>query len=202
MHIVSIVSQKGGAGKTTIAVNLAVAASISGTKGTVIDIDPQATASNWGDRRQAEMPQIISAQAARLPYILKQMEDASWVFIDTPPAISNTTMAAVKVADIVLVPSRAAIFDLDTLSTTLDLVRMGQKEAAVVLNAVPHRGSDAQEAKAVIAAYGANIAPISMGHRAAFQHSATLGLGVMEHEPNGKAAQEIRELFKWLQALT
>ena len=60
-----------------------------------------------------------------------------------------------------LVPSRAAIFDLDTLSTTLDLVRMGQKEAAVVLNAVPHRGSDAQEAKAVIAAYGANIAPPS-----------------------------------------
>ncbi len=202
MHTVSIVSQKGGAGKTTIAINLAVAASISGKKGTIIDIDPQATASNWGDRRQTEMPQIVSAQAARLPYLLKQIEDSSWVFIDTPPAISNTTMAAVKVADIILVPSRAAIFDLDTLNATLDLVRMGRKEAAVVLNAIPHRGSDAEEAKAVIATYGATIAPVSVGHRAAFQHSATLGLGVIEYEPNGKAAQEIRELFKWLQAST
>ena len=201
MRVVSIVSQKGGAGKTTIAVNLAVAALASGEKGTIIDIDPQATASNWGDRRQTEFPLIISAQAARLPQIIKQVDEASWVFIDTPPAISNMTMAAVKVADIVLVPSRAAIFDLDTLSATLDLVRMGQREAAVVLNAVPHRGPDAEEARAVITAYGAAIAPVSLGHRAAFQHAATIGLGVTEHEPSGKAAYEIRKLFDWLQTL-
>ncbi len=201
MRVVSIVSQKGGAGKTTITVNLAVAALVSGQKGTIIDIDPQATASNWGDRRQTEFPLIISAQAARLPQILKQVDETSWVFIDTPPAISNMTMAAVKVADIVLVPSRAAIFDLDTLSATLDLVRMGQREAAVVLNAVPHRGSDEEEARAVITAYGAAIAPVSLGHRAAFQHAATMGQGVTEHEPSGKAAYEIRKLFDWLQTL-
>ena len=198
MRVVSIVSQKGGAGKTTIAVNLAVAALASGVKGTIIDLDPQATAANWGDRRQTESPLIISAQAARLSQILKQIDETFWVFIDTPPAISNTTMAAIKVADIVLVPSRAAIFDLDTLGATLDLVRMGQKEAAIILNAVPHRGPDAEEARAVITTYGATIAPISLGHRAAFQHAATVGLGVTEYEPNGKAACEIRTLFDWL----
>ncbi len=201
MRIVSIVSQKGGAGKTTIAVNLAVAALACGAKGTIIDIDPQATASNWGDRRQAEFPPVVSAQAARLPQILKQVDKAAWVFIDTPPAVSNTTMAAVKVADIVLVPSRAAIFDLDTLGATLDLVRMGQKEAAVVLNAVPHQGPGAEEARAVIAAHNTCIAPTCLGNRAAFQHAATMGLGVTEYEPNGKAALEIRDLFKWLQTL-
>jgi chromosome partitioning protein len=201
MRIVSIVSQKGGAGKTTIAVNLAVAAAASGVKGTLIDLDPQATAANWGDRRQTAAPQVISAQAARLPQILKQMNETFWVFIDTPPAISNTTMVAVRAADIVLVPSRAAIFDLDTLGVTLDLVRMGQKEAVVVLNAVPHRGQDAEEAREVIAAYGASIAPVTIGHRAAFQHAATVGLGVMEYEPHGKAALEVRGLFDWLSGL-
>lgn len=200
MRIISIVSQKGGAGKTTLAVNLAVAAIASGEKGTIIDIDPQATASNWGDRRQAPFPLLISAQAARLPQILKQVDVDSWVFIDTPPAISNTTMAAVKVADIVLVPSRAAIFDLDTLGATLDLVRMGEHEAVVVLNAVPHRGPDVEEARSVIASYNIATAPIDLGHRAAFQHAATMGLGVVEYEPNGKAAHEVRGLFKWLQS--
>jgi chromosome partitioning protein len=201
MRIVSIVSQKGGAGKTTIAVNLAVAAAASGVKGTLVDLDPQATAANWGDRRQMAAPHVISAQAARLPQILKQMSETFWVFIDTPPAISNTTMVAVRAADIVLVPSRAAIFDLDTLGVTLDLVRMGQKEAVVVLNAVPHRGQDAEEAREVIAAYGASIAPVTIGHRAAFQHAATVGLGVMEYEPHGKAALEVRGLFDWLSGL-
>jgi len=201
MRIVSIVSQKGGAGKTTIAVNLAVAAAASGVKGALIDLDPQATAANWGDRSQTAAPQVISAQAARLPQILKQMNETFWVFIDTPPAISNTTMVAVRAADIVLVPSRAAIFDLDTLGVTLDLVHMGQKEAVVVLNAVPHRGQDAEEAREVIAAYGARIAPVTIGHRAAFQHAATVGLGVMEYEPHGKAALEVQELFSWLSGL-
>lgn len=198
MRIVSIVSQKGGAGKTTLAVNLAVAATNSGIKGALIDLDPQATAANWGDRRQTATPSVISAQAARLLQVLKQMSEIDWVFIDTPPAISNTTIVAVRAADIVLVPSRAAIFDLDTLGATLDLVRMGQKEAAVVLNAVPHRGQDAEEAKEVIAAYGASITPVAIGHRAAFQHAATVGLGVIEYEPRGKAALEIQELFDWL----
>lgn len=201
MRIVSIVSQKGGAGKTTVAVNLAVAALAAGEAGTIIDIDPQATASNWGDRRQTAFPTIISAQAARLPHVLKQASSSAWVFIDTPPAISNTTMAAVKVADIVLVPSRAAIFDLDTLSATLDLVRMGQREAVVVLNAVPSRGPDTEEAREVISNYGATVAPIALGHRAAFQHAGINGLGVVEYEPGGKAAYEIRELFDWLRDL-
>ncbi len=201
MRVVSIVSQKGGAGKTTIAVNLAVAALSAGKIGTIIDIDPQATASNWGDRRQTETPLLISAQATRLPHTLKQVDQSAWVFIDTPPAISNTTMAAVKIANIVLVPSRAAIFDLDTLGATLDLVRMGQREAVIVLNAVPHRGPDAEEAREVISSYGALIAPVTLGHRAAFQHAATRGLGVLEYDPNGKAAYEIKELFSWLQTL-
>ena len=203
MRIISIVSQKGGAGKTTLTINLAVAAMTSEAKVTIIDLDPQATAANWGDRRQAEIPNIISAQAARLPQLLKQLNPKThWVFIDTPPAISNTTMVAIRAADSILVPCRAAIFDLDTLGATLELVQMVQKDATVVLNAIPHRGQDAEEAKAVIADYGVAIAPVTVGQRAAFQHAATIGLGAVEYEPNSKAASEINALFDWLHTTT
>jgi len=202
MRVISIVSQKGGAGKTTLAINLAVTAVAQGARVTIFDLDPQATAATWGDRRQAEAPRIISAQAARLPQLLKQVDAGTdWVFIDTPPAISNTTLAAVKVANHILVPCRAAIFDLDTLGATLELVRIVQREAIVVLNAAPHRGPDAKEARTVIANCGAAIAPVTLGHRAAFQHAATVGLGVIEYEPSGKAASEVRELFSWLHEL-
>lgn len=202
MRVISIVSQKGGAGKTTLAINLAVTAVAQGARVTLFDLDPQATAATWGDRRQAEAPRIISAQAARLPQLLKQVDAGTdWVFIDTPPAISNTTLAAVKVANHILVPCRAAIFDLDTLGATLELVRIVQREAIVVLNAAPHRGPDAKEARTVIANCGAAIAPVTLGHRAAFQHAATVGLGAIEYEPSGKAASEVRELFSWLHEL-
>lgn len=199
MRVISIVSQKGGAGKTTLAINLAVTAVAQGARVTLIDLDPQVTAATWGDRRQAALPRVISAQAARLPQILKQVDAGTdWVFIDTPPAIGNTTLAAVKVANHILVPCRAAIFDLDTLGATLELVRVGQREAIVVLNAVPHRGPDADEARIIITNCGAAIAPVTLGHRAAFQHAATVGLGVIEYEPSGKAASEVKELFSWL----
>lgn len=202
MRVISIVSQKGGAGKTTLAINLAVTAVAQGARVTLFDLDPQATAATWGDRRQTEAPRIISAQAARLPQLLKQVDaETDWVFIDTPPAISNTTLAAVKVANHILVPCRAAIFDLDTLGATLELVRIGQQDAIVVLNAVPHRGPDAKEARTVIASCRATIAPVTLGHRAAFQHAATVGLGAIEYEPSGKAASEVRALFSWLYEL-
>lgn len=199
MRVISIVAQKGGAGKTTLATNLAVAALKSGAEVAIIDLDPQATAANWGDRRQAETPVIVSAQAARLPQLLSQLDPrTSWVFIDTPPAISNTTMAAVRVADSILVPCRAAIFDLDTLGATLELIQLGRKTATVVLNAVPHRGQDVAEASTVIAGHGVAIAPVAVGHRATFQHAATVGLGALEYEANSKAAREIGALFDWL----
>lgn len=202
MRIVSIISQKGGAGKTTLAINLAVGAVAQGVRVTLFDLDPQATAATWGDRRSLAAPQVISAQAARLPQLLQQVDgETDWVFIDTPPALSNTTLAAIRVASHILTPCRAAIFDLDALAATLELARMGRRQAWVVLNATPHRGPDAAEARTLIAHSGAAIAPVSLGQRAAFQHAATVGLGVIEYEPAGKAASEVRELLSWLQSL-
>ncbi len=87
MKVVSVISQKGGSGKTTLALHLAVAASTAGRSTAVLDLDPQASAANWADRRAAELPVLRSAHASRLRHELRQLQDTGgeMVMVDTAP---------------------------------------------------------------------------------------------------------------------
>jgi chromosome partitioning protein len=91
MDVIAVIAQKGGTGKTTLTLALAVAAQLAGKVTAVIDLDPQATASNWSDRREADSPVVVSAQPARLPHVLTSAETsgAAMVLIDTPPVPSR-----------------------------------------------------------------------------------------------------------------
>jgi chromosome partitioning protein len=200
MKTVAIVSRKGGAGKTTLAVHLAVAASIKGKEVAIVDLDPQASAAGWGDSRTADTPAVVSAQAARLPKVLETaaLAGADLAIIDTAPHSETAAVAAIRAADLILIPCRPAILDLRAISDTIDLVNLAKKTATVVLNAVPPRGSLADEAVEAIASYGVTVAPIKVGQRAAFVHSLTTGLTAQEYEPEGKAAEEIQQLYKWM----
>ena len=101
MKIISVLSQKGGAGKTTLVVHLAVAASLDGKSTAVIDLDAQANAAEWGDSRDLDEPAVTSAQATRLPKILEAARGAGadLVIIDTPARSESTALAAAKCAD-------------------------------------------------------------------------------------------------------
>ena len=114
MDVIAVIAQKGGVGKTTVALSLAVAAQRAGRTAALIDLDPQATACNWGDRRREDAPVIVSAQPARLPQILKSAQEtgAQFVVIDTPPRAEQAAMAAAKAAHLILIPCRPAIFIL------------------------------------------------------------------------------------------
>src|SRR5580692_6942656 len=97
MKVIAIISQKGGAGKTTLAVHLAAAAAAAGHTTAIIDLDPQATATSWGDRREATLPEVISGQAVRLPALLKAAQDngADFLVLDTAPnADQSASLAA------------------------------------------------------------------------------------------------------------
>lgn len=199
MKTIAIVSRKGGAGKTTLALHLAVVAQIKGKEVAIIDLDPQASAAGWGDSRTQESPAVVSAQAARLPKVLQTASDAGadLAIIDTAPHSETAALAAIRGADLILIPCRPAILDLRAISDTIDLVNLAKKTATVVLNAVPSRGSLADEAIEAIGDYGVSVAPYRIGQRAAFIHSLTAGLTASEYEPKGKAAKEIQQLYKW-----
>lgn len=200
MKTVAIVSQKGGAGKTTIGVHLAVAAAEAGYQVAVIDLDPQATASSWGDWRGGENPAVVAAPHSRLGAMLDSIrDDVDLVIIDTPPAADAAAVTAAKAADLVLIPTRASAFDLHAIKTTAELVKIAQKTAFVVLNAVPPRAAGIiEEAGEVVASLGLTLAPVVIVDRAAFRHAVVNGQTATEFEPLGKAAGEVDQLYTWM----
>ena len=200
MKTIAILSKKGGAGKTTLAINLAVAASLSKKQSAIIDLDPQASASNWHDAREQEAPIVVSAQPSRLNQILEAANEAGakFVFIDSAPHSESGALASARAADLVLIPCRPAILDIRAISNTIDLVRLAGTQAAVVLNCVPPRGGLADEAQEAVSTYDISLVPVRIGQRAAFIHSLTLGQSVQEYEPKGKATEEITGLYKWI----
>jgi chromosome partitioning protein len=204
MKTIAIISQKGGAGKTTMAINLALVAETAKKSTAVIDLDPQASATGWGDHRKTDhgtdRPAVISAQAARLPQVLAAASEAgaALAIIDTAPHSESAALAAARSADLILIPCRPGILDLRAIHSTIDLAKLAGKPAAVVLNSVPPRGALGDGAVEAIGVYGINVCPVRIGSRAVFIHSLTEGLSALEYEPEGKGAAEIRELYKWM----
>ena len=200
MKIVAIISQKGGAGKTTLAVHLATAAVAAGHMAAVIDLDPQGTATSWSDRRTALAPEVISGQAVRIPALVNaaRQNGADFLVLDTAPNADQTASLAARAADLVLIPCRPATFDLEAIETTLLLTKAAGKPAYVVLNAVPPRSSIGREAAEGLAVRDTKVAPHQLTHRAAFTHGVIDGRTAQEFEPQGKAAEEVQALYMWL----
>src|SRR4051812_2172555 len=126
MFTVAAVGQKGGVGKSTVALGLAVAAVQAGHIAAVIDLDPQASASKWKDRRTEDNPAVISAQASRLTPALQAARGAGveFAFIDSAGRSDDSALAAARAADLVLIPTRTSIVELETLPQVSDLLRV------------------------------------------------------------------------------
>ena len=203
MRTIALVGQKGGTGKTTIGLGLAVAASRAGKAVAVIDLDPQATAANWMDRRKEGEPAVVSAQASRLKPTLEAAKKggAELVIIDTAGRYDDSALNAARVSDLVLIPSRPNMVEVETLKAVADLIRIaGSPKAFVVLNGVhPAATRQAEDARDMVREYfGFDCAPVHLCHRAAYADAPTTGRAPQEIDPDGKAAAELDRLFAWV----
>lgn len=202
--LIAVANLKGGVGKSTTTINLAAAAEMAGIRAAILDIDPeQQAAARWKDARTAERPPVISAVHSRLPQSVADLErsGAELIFIDCPAFAPAITTEAVKVADLVLIPCRATVQDIQFLTTTIEIAAARQKPTAVVLNAIEPQVRETEEAQAFITKAGYALAPVYLSKAVAYHRAITAGLGVTEFEPTGKAAQEILTLLDWISRL-
>ena len=200
MQTIALISQKGGAGKTTIAIALSVAAVRAGLAGVLVDLDPQASAAQWSDLREAATPIVTSTPAARLTSVLTaaQAAGADIAVLDTAPHAADAALAAARASDFVLIPCRPSTADLVAIGASIDLIRIADKPGAVVINAAPVANPLTGQALAAISGYGMDACPVVVHQRIEHVHAFTSGLSASESEPSGKAATEINELFEWI----
>ncbi len=202
MKAIAVVSQKGGAGKTTVALHVAVAADRAGLSVALIDMDPQATAETWAIwRKSEEHPAVVAAKAPTLTRTLEKAAQlgAALVVIDTPPLAQAEAAEAIRAADLILIPCRPAAFDLHAVRMTARMAQTAQKPAFVMFNAgppnAPHVYAQATE---LVQQIGLAVAPVRLSDRAAFRAATNTGQAAQEIEPNGKAAAEIAALWAWV----
>lgn len=200
MKTIAILSQKGGAGKTTIALNLSVAASLNKKTSVIIDIDPQTSITQWGDSRNKENPTVISVPASRLSNTLKTClnNKVDLVFIDTAPHAEQSSLIAARQADLVIIPCRPSVIDIRAIQSTIDICKIAEVKYFIVLNQVLSRSNLKQDALDALKELQIPTAPINIGQRIAYINSVTQGEGVMEFDPKGKSFQEINNLYKFV----
>jgi len=202
MHVIAVVSQKGGSGKTTLTGHLSVQAELSGHGPVaVIDCDPQGSLAAWWNEREAQAPVFVQTSLPDLRGHLENLKLAGvkTVVIDTPPAITSAIHEVITIADHVVVPTKPSPHDLRAVGATVKLVEACAKPMVFVLNDASPRAKITFEAAIALSQHG-TVAPVTVHHRTLFASSMIDGRTAQELEPNGQSATEILGLWEYLNA--
>src|SRR6516165_906284 len=200
MYVPALVTQKGGSGKSTLAVGLAVAAMENGERVAFVEADPQGTISKWKERRGNPYPRVVRvSDPADLERTLSRLEaEGIWLaIIDTAATNNRLAMRAIANADLSLIPARPSPADIEAAVPTLIAIRRLNRRFAFILNQTPTRGCRLSEAATSLSSLGVLALPF-IAQRNDHQDALGTGLGVTEFAPQGKAAEEIRALWRWV----
>jgi chromosome partitioning protein len=200
MKAITFVTQKGGSGKSTLCINLAVAALEVGRSTCILEMDRQATVSDWASHRAGPAPEVAQIDATKLADVMKTLKNSAYdyAFIDTPGVDSPGTLAAIRAADLCIIPCRPTPADLRAFKPTLAAIYRLDKAFAFVLNQTPARSYRIRDASDGLAVLGI-LPDVNVVSRTDYQDALGAGQGVTEHNPKGAAADEIRRLWGWIE---
>lgn len=199
--IITIAQHKGGAGKTTIAAQLAAAFMKRGWRVATIDADPQGSLTMWSVTRNHRLAdantlthvQATSWQVRREAERLSQENDI--VIIDSPPHADSEASVAIRCADIVLVPAQPSALDIWAVKPTVNLILREGKQGVVVMNRVVARSKLNEMICDKVAMLDIPALSQCFGNRVAYATSIIQGLGAVESEPYSPAALEVQALM-------
>lgn len=209
--IITIHSQKGGSGKTTIAANLYTCAVNAGIASAIFDLDPQSSISRRFDKRDNTVTELLFGDVPRAMTIANVVENVrntkkEMVFLDTEPRSSERYQELATHSDLIVVPVRPTVLDLEATGDTYAILKQAgalERSLFVISQAPAKRGiaenPDTLEALEILSAYGLAVAPTIIRNRRDYSRSLNNGCGVIEACPKSKAADEVRALWKTIQ---
>jgi chromosome partitioning protein len=199
MKVISLVTQKGGSGKSTLCVSLAVAAQQADRSVCILEMDKQATVTQWAQAREGRAPEVAQVTADKLGTVVDRLRgaDFDFIFIDTPGIDSPGTNAVIRLSDLCLIPCRPSPADLRGVSPTLAAIHRLEKDFAFVLNQTPPKSYRVRDTSQGLKVLGI-LADVVVVMRNDHQDAIGSGQGVTEFNPEGAAADEMRRLWAWI----
>ena len=205
--VIAVLNQKGGSGKTTIAINLAHALQLQKKKVLIVDADPQGTARDWSESRTTGICPVVGLDRESLARDLPAItESYDWVVIDGPPQLAGISAAAVKVADAVLIPVQPSPYDIWSCADLVDIldarrtVTDGLPHAAFIVSRAITNTKLSNEVSEALEEYGLPVLKARTTQRVAYPTTASTG-GTVFDDPAGQAAREIEEIRDEVEAI-
>jgi chromosome partitioning protein len=203
MRKIVLLAQKGGCGRSTLATQLAVWATEQDELACIVDLDPQGSAALWRSHRKAKLPLVQRALPDRLSHVAAEAGTlgVTTLIVDTPPHLDKTALDAVRIADLILSPTKPDLLTLGSLTDTMELIEAaGLKEKVLtVINDVPtapkSRAQAIETATAALSRFGVDIAQTTVSHSPAMVDAIGQGLGITEKSKKNPASKEIADLW-------
>lgn len=206
MFVTAVLNQKGGVGKTTVATHLATALLFEGLNSMLVNSDPQDSALDWASvRTNHPLPVVtIDNPTALERDVRRTLAHMDMVVIDGAPSIDKLAISAIKTADLIIIPVQPSPYDIWATAELVDMIKQRQEftngtpKACFMVSRAIKGSTLAKEVKDALEEYGFPVLESRFSQRVAFPNSATGGFTVMETEPNGEAAGEVRALVQEL----
>jgi chromosome partitioning protein len=210
MRTITLLSQKGGCGKSTLATQLAVWATQQDELACIVDLDPQASANLWKSFRKAKLPLVQRALPERLAHVASEAEalGVTTLLVDTPPHLDRAAVEAIRLADLVVCPTKPDLLNLGALADTVALLENAdaKEKTLAVINDLPTaakaRAQATETATVTLKRFGLPIAETTVGHSAAMVDAIAMGLGITEKAPKNAASKDIAALWAEIVART
>lgn len=197
MKVLTVANRKGGAGKSTCAAHLAIEAVKSGLKTILIDMDPQKTLETWWQKREEENPYLLESAAADLPEMIKKLEDKDFnlCIIDTPGDASENAFAGIRVADLIVIPSKPTAPDLTAIGRTISMVEENKKPYVFTITQGIVRSKATLQAASVLSQFGA-VAPAVISNRTSYANAMGVGGSAVDYD--AQANEEVSQVWHFI----
>ncbi len=200
MHVIAVLNQKGGSGKTTIATHISRALQLEGGDVLLVDSDPQGSARDWAAAHEEQPVPVVGIDRPIIEKSLKSIGRKDYIVIDGAPQIEALAVSAIKAADFVLIPVQPSPYDVWATSDLVDLVKArievmdGKLQAAFVISRAIKGTRIGNEIISALAEYSLPVLSSRITQRVIYPTSAANGQTVFELDPDGEAAQETQAL--------